>query len=322
MPAALLLTLHWPVIHRAEETWTTRTLLAWLADAFTKKDLDSPRLLAELLVAHVLGVERLKLYLEPDRPATPLERQALRDLVTRALKHEPVQYLVGQAWFFGVPIRTDRRALIPRPSTQTIVEHVLQDVRARAPDSHAGAKGEGLLLADVGTGSGCIAIALLKNLPGARAVATDISDDALALARENAQRAGVHDRLDLLAGDLLDPLDRHPVARAVGSLDYLASNPPYIPDDEWDAVEPNVKDHEPRLALRGGADGLDIVRRLIGPDADAPRRLKPGGTILVEVATSRATQALALARAHPLLRDARVLDDSDALPRVIVARRA
>ncbi len=294
-------------------TWTTRTLIAWMADAFKKKGLDRPRLLAEDLLAHVIGSTRLKLYTDPERLASEDERAQLRDLVQRALKHEPVQYLVGREHFFGLQMKVDRRVLIPRPSTQTIVEEVLQHARAQ---SGGVAKGEGILIADICTGSGCIAIALLKNLPAARAVAADLSADALAVATENAHTHQVADRLDLLQGDLLTPLAQHPVARAERSLRYLVSNPPYIPDHEWDAVEPNVKDHEPHLALRGGTDGLDFIRTVF---TSGTPLLQPGGVIAVEVATSHAEAAADLARAQSRLRDIRIIADCDSLPRVILA---
>lgn len=288
--------------------WTTRRLLAWMAEAFDAKNLDSPRFMAELLLAHVLGVDRLRLYMDPDRPAAPLELQTLRTLVRRALDHEPVQYLTGEAWFYGLRFKADRRALIPRPSTQTIVERVLHHARATHAD------GASLLIADVCTGSGCIAVTLLKRLPEARAVASDVSADALALAKENADLHGVSPRLELLKGDLLDPIDRHPVAGRNASLDYLVSNPPYIPDDEWADVEPNVKDHEPERALRGGPDGMDLVRPLI---EGAPPYVKPGGLVLVELAAKRAEDARALMAAHPRIAHARIIDDSDGLPRVV-----
>jgi release factor glutamine methyltransferase len=301
---------------QTSENWTTRRLLAWMREAFARKDLDSPRLLAEMLMAHVIGCERLKLYLDPDRPANPLERDTLRNLVGRALKHEPVQYLVGEAWFFGLPFQVDRRVLIPRPATETIVEEVLQNVRAR--HGAAAAKGEGLLIADICTGSGCIAVALLKNLPAARVVATEVSAEAVEVARANAIRHGVLDRLDILTGDLLAPLLDYPPTRGVASLDYLVSNPPYIPDDEWPAVAPNVKEHEPHLALRGGADGLDCVRRLLD---DGPRLVKADGLTLLEVADSRADAAAKLVAGNRELQDVRVLKDFEGLPRVIVARK-
>lgn len=300
----------------SEQVWTTRKLLAWMGEAFTRQKLDAPRLMAEMLMAHVLGCDRLKLYLDPDRPASPMERQNLRELVQRALRHEPVQYLVGEGWFFGMPFHVDPRVLIPRPSTATIIEEVLAHARATHPES--GSTGQGLTILDVCTGSGCIAITLLKKLPQARAIATDISQDALELARKNATRHGVADRLDLLQGDLFQPVLEFPATRGPGSVDFLVSNPPYIPDDEWGAVEPNVKNHEPTIALRGGVDGLDFVRTLI---AAGPRFIKSGGLLCVEVADSRARAALALAAEQPDLADPRVVKDFEDLPRVIVARR-
>jgi len=304
----------------APELWTTRKLLSWMRQAFTKKGLDSPGLMSEILLAHVLSCDRLRLHMEADRPASSDERSRLRDLVQRALNHEPVQYLTGEAWFYGMPFKADRRALIPRPSTSTIIDQVLQ--HARATPGFGGPAGpnagEGVLLADVCTGSGCIAVALLKHLPQARAIATDLSPDALALARENAERHKVSDRIEFLAGDLLSPFAQHPVAGAKGSLHYLVSNPPYIPDHEWDAVEPNVKDHEPHLALRGGPDGLRLVRPLI---EQAPRFLRPRGLLLIEIAACTAEAASSLARSHPELADVRIVRDIDGLDRVLVASR-
>jgi release factor glutamine methyltransferase len=297
----------------AQELWTTRKLLAWMQETFARKNLDAPRKQSEMLLEHVLGCKQLELYTNPDRPTSPLERDTLRNLVARALKHEPIQYLVGKERFFGLEFQVDKRVLIPRPETQTIVEEVLQNLRAR--HGQAATKGEGVLIADVCTGSGCIAVALLKHLPGARVVATELSADAVEVARANAVRHGVIDRLDLLTGDLLGPLLEHPLTRGTGSLDYLVSNPPYIPDDEWAAVEPNVKDYEPHLALRGGVDGLDYVRRLL---AEGPRLLKAGGLMLVEVAESRAAEALRLFKSHAELGDARVLKDFLGKPRVVV----
>jgi release factor glutamine methyltransferase len=297
-----------------DQAWTTRRLLAWMNEAFTKKELDSPRLLSEMLLSHVIGCERLKLYMDPDRPASPLERDTLRNMVQRALNHEPVQYLVGEGWFFGLPFKVDKRVLVPRPATETIVEHVLQHARASHPTKSGG---EGLFIADICTGSGCIAIALLKRLPAARAIATDLSPTALEVAVENAKRHGVSERLELLPGELLAPLASHPATQGVESLDYLLSNPPYIPDDEWpDKVDRNVRDHEPHMALRGGPDGLQFVRPLF---KDGTRLLKPDGLMLVEVADSRADQAESLAREAGLA-DVSILRDLEGLQRVVVGR--
>ncbi|HYE03572.1 MAG TPA: HemK/PrmC family methyltransferase [Phycisphaerales bacterium] len=336
--------------------WTTRRLMAWIAEALTRNGIGSPRLCAEMLLSHVLGLARLKLYTDPDRLAAPEELARLRELVGRALRHEPVQYLVGEAWFFGLPFEVDRRVLIPRPSTETIVEHVLTDLRARSELSRggsgpsgdsaeagtgapgagavpagaargvdAGARpaagrgraplGAGVRLADVCTGSGCVGIALLKHLRGAAAILSDISPDALEVAARNAARHGVSERARLVLGDLLAPLLGDPAARG---LDYLVANPPYIPDGEWAAVPENVRGYEPHLALRGGPDGLDFVRPLL---AAGPDLLGPGGLLVIEVATARATETAELARADARLDQVRVLKDADGLPRVVSARR-
>lgn len=267
-------------------------------------------------MAHVLGCERLKLYMEADRPATELERNTLRELVGRALKHEPIQYLVGEGWFFGLPFHVDRRVLVPRPATETIVQHVLQHVRAEL--GFGGPKGEGVLIADVCTGSGCIAVAILKNLSGARVVGTDVSRDALDVARLNAKRHGVLERLDLLEGSLLEPLHEYPGTRGKGSLHFLVANPPYIPDHEWDAVEPNVKNHEPGLALRGGVDGMDLVRPLI---EGGPEMVRRGGLIMIETAASTAKEAAELLRKGGQVEGVEVLNDFEGLPRVVMGRR-
>ncbi len=287
-------------------------LLAWMNDAFTQKDIDAPRLRSEQILAHVLGCDRLRLYMEADRPANEIERSALRDMVQRAINQEPVQYLTGEEWFFGLRIAVDKRVLIPRPSTVTIVEAVLHHCKSRP--GFGGKTGEGVLIADVCTGSGCIALALAKNLPGARIVATDISADALDVARDNAKRLELGDRIEFIQGDLLGALSDHPKAGHSKSLDFLVSNPPYIPDDEWEDVEPNVKDYEPTLALRGGMDGLALVRPIL---SEAPALVKPEGLVLVEVADSRAKEALEIARKAPRVAQADILQDSDGLNRVV-----
>ncbi len=293
-----------PAPNSATDRWTTRRLLDWMTDAFRKRGLDSPRMLAEQLLAHVLGCERIRLYTAADRPAGDDERERLRDLVARALNDEPIQYLVGEAWFDGLPFDVDPRVLIPRPSTATILD------AARA--YFEGFPQAGPLVADVCTGSGIIAVALLKHLPGARAIATDISPDALEVARHNAQRHAVLDRIDFRAGDLLEPL------QADAPLDAILANPPYIPDHEWPDVEPNVKNHEPHGALRAGPEGLDLIRPLLDR---APDLLRPGGLLAIELACSHAEIVLAAARADARLTGSVVLDDVDSLPRVLVACR-
>ncbi|MCC7192164.1 MAG: peptide chain release factor N(5)-glutamine methyltransferase [Phycisphaeraceae bacterium] len=282
--------------------WTTRRLLAWTAEHLEKKGVDSPRLSAEMLLAHVLGVARIKLYMDADRPASELERAAYRDLVERAAKHEPVDYLVGNAPFFSMMLKVSPAVLIPRPSTETLVEHVIQHCR-RTPGFHAP------LIADIGTGSGAIAIALAKHIPNSRVIAIDISEDALAIAKENARSQGVAVRIDFHSGNLLEPLTSQRVR-------YLVSNPPYISDAEWEEVLPNVKDYEPVTALRGGTDGLQFIRAIL---EQAHRVMDTPAQIAIEIAASQKNAALELARVSPRLSNPQVLADHEGLPRVLVA---
>lgn len=270
-----------------------------------------------MLVSHVLGCDRLKLYTDPDRPASPIERQTLRTLVARALKHEPIQYLVGEAWFFGLPLHVDRRVLVPRPCTETIVEQILQHARSRP--GFGGASGEGILIADVCTGSGCIAVALARNLPHCRVVATDLSNDALEVARSNADRHGVRDRVDFRSGDLLDPIRNHPAAGQRGSLSYLCSNPPYVLTRECAELPLNVRDHEPEMALRGGEDGLQFVAPLVN---QAPPLLRSGGLLLVEIASASADSVLQIARATGAFDTCAIMNDLEGKPRTLSAVRS
>ncbi|MCX5659407.1 MAG: peptide chain release factor N(5)-glutamine methyltransferase [Planctomycetota bacterium] len=288
----------------ATTSWSTRRLLVWTTEYFTSKGIDSPRLSAEMLLSHVLSVPRLKLYMEPDRPASDLERAAFRELVERAVKHEPVDYLVGHAPFFSMMLKVDRNVLIPRPSTETIVEHVVQHAR-RTPGFL------GPLIADVCTGSGAIAIALAKHVPNSRVMATDISAEALAVARANAQEQKVAERIEFLEGDLLAPI-------AGKRFRYLISNPPYISDAEWAEVAPNVKDYEPTGALRGGADGLAFIRPII---EQAYLFLEHPGQLVMEIAASQKAAVLKMAHEAPGLENAQVLADHESLPRVLVADR-
>lgn len=286
----------------AKEAWTTRKLLEWLRGALKDKGIDDARLCAELLVAHVIGCQRLRLYMEADRPATPDELTRLRDLAKRALSHEPVQYLVGEASFYGISLKADKRALIPRPETQTLVDEAVAAIKA--------IEGREPLIADVCTGSGCVAIAIASQAPTAVVHACDIDAGALSLAIENIERTSLADRITAYEGDLLAALPD-------GELyDAVVANPPYIPDDEWDAVAPNVKDHEPTHALRGGAEGLDLVRPLI---AQAAERLRTGGLLAIEVATARTEDALAILHGDNRYTECRVGRDFTGRLRVVSA---
>lgn len=314
----------------APDAWTARKLLAWMAEAMKKNNVAESKLCAELLLTSVLKCDRMKLYTDPDRLASAEELATLRSLVARALKQEPVQYLIGETYFFSLKIKVDPRVLIPRHCTETLVEHVLQHVgklgTAQQADGGSGVpseavpaklfkRGRGPLpaqaIADICTGSGCIALALAKNLPGSTVLACDVSAEALAMATENARSLGLDHAVRFAQGDLLAPL---------GSdvFDIITANPPYIPDGEWDAVPDNVKRFEPTLALRGGADGLQFVRPLI---QGAAARLRPGGLLAIELASATAPVAQQLAQGTGAYADVHTLTDLDGHQRVLVARR-
>ena len=318
----------------AAEPWTTRRLRTWLLEAMKKNNLAEPQLCAEILLCHAFSCDRMKLFTEPDRTPTADELAKLRAMAGRALKHEPVQYLTGETYFFSLKLRCDKRALIPRHCTETLVEHVLQHAARLAHAGKAGAAGvdpaaadapaepaaklfkrgrgdlPALRIADVCTGTGCIALALAKNLPLATVLAADISADALALASENAAMVGVSTRVSFKQGDLLAPLGNQ-------IFDVITANPPYIPDTEWDAVPANVKDFEPHNALRGGADGLAFVRPIL---AGVRGHLAPGGIVAVEVASATAKACAELLSAGGMVNVA-VLKDMDGLERVVVGER-
>ncbi len=262
---------------------------------------DAGREAAELYAALVAGGAALA-WLERDRPLAPGLGRRLDGAARRRAAGWPQAYAAGRANFRGLWLAVDGRVLIPRPETEGLVDLALDAVRAAAAPSPA--------VADVGTGSGAIAIALAVESPGSALLATDREAAALAVARENVAAHGVAERVRVCRGDLLE---------AVGGevLDVVVSNPPYVASGEWAGLEPAVRDHEPRAALDGGADGLEPTRRLLG---GAARALRPGGVVVVEVDERRATATAALARAAGFAACA-VLEDLSGRPRYLRARR-
>ena len=289
-----------------KQEWTTRRLLAWMTERFTEREVDAPRIVAEMLLAHVLGCERLRLYMEVDRPASGEELATLRALVKRADDHEPVQYLVGRAGFFSHELVVDESTMIPQPCTEDLVEAVL--AWRREPGREGPVR-----IADIGTGSGCIAIALARQLTDATVLATDVVPAALDLARRNVKTVGLDDRIEFVAGPGLDPL-----VAVGGTFDVICSNPPYISDGEWDGgqVQRAVRDFVPETALRGGVDGLDVIRAII---TGAGALLTPGGLLAVEIGHGQRDAVLELAGAADGLREPRVIKDHEGYWRILVA---
>jgi release factor glutamine methyltransferase len=303
-----------------DAAWTTRRLLSWMSEFLAGKGVDAPRVCAEMLLAYVLGCERTRLYMEADRPAGADELDRLRGLVRRAGAHEPVQYLVGETWFYARPYFTDRSTLVPRPCTERVTELAVEWAR--------GTGAESLRLLDLCTGSGCIAISVIAALvtprrnnfePPARvmsatALATDLVPQALALASRNAARHGVEDRIEFRVSDLFESIG--PERR--GSFDLVTANPPYISDEEFAQCAPNVREHEPATALRGGADGLRVIEPLLRGAGDW---LRPGGRLLMEIAASQGEAIRRLLRDQGDLTLVRIEADGDGHDRVLVADR-
>jgi len=282
---------------KAEGPWTVRRLLAWMQPFLAEKGVDSPRHIAEILLSHVLKVERLKLYMEPDRELDPIELAELRALVMRAARHEPVQFLVGRWTFLGRDFDVAPCTLIPRPCTEKLVERALEWYRIRG--------GGAVRALDLCTGTGCIAVSLVlgmraiarpsgagcRPILGAHAedatsadgsisvVATDVVAAAVELARANAARLGAP--IECRQGDLWDAVETG------ARFDLIVANPPYVTDEEFTQLDRNVRDHEPATALRGGRDGLDVIRKIV---AGARARLSPAGLLLLEIGWKQADE--------------------------------
>lgn len=251
---------------------------------FEKKGVPDPLLDAQYIISHGLKMKnRMDLYLNFEKPLTPAELDILRPLVARRGNREPLQHIIGDTSFRGFVIKCDPRALIPRPETESLVD--------MAKDALKGI--ENPFVVEIGTGTGAISIACAKEIEGAKVLATDISEDALALARENAQANGLSDTLNFAKGDLLDAVTLEAIKKATGDvfgeastkIDCLLANLPYIPDGEKGKLQPEVDKFDPALALYGGPDGLDLVRKLLSQTED---KMNTGASILLEIGSEQA----------------------------------
>jgi len=251
------------------------------AEYLGKKGIDSPRLTAEILLAHKLNVDRITLYLNFDQPLTENELTGYRTLIKRRLQREPLQYIVGIQEFWSLEFAVTPQALIPRPETELLVEQAIERLKAVISE---GNKTPSIL--DLGTGCGAIAISLAKAVQQVRLWATDISADALKLARLNAEKHGVSGKIKFLQGNLWEPLLDEGV-----TFDIILSNPPYIGAEEFENLSPEVRDYEPRLALNGHKDGMTYIQTII---LEAPVFMKPGGWIMLEMAPGQTEKALGL----------------------------
>ncbi|MCC7262741.1 MAG: peptide chain release factor N(5)-glutamine methyltransferase [Candidatus Latescibacteria bacterium] len=286
----------------APRTWQLLPLLEETSRFFAARNLENPRLQAELLLADVLALRRLDLYLRFDQLLSPAQVDAYREHVRQRLRGVPLQYITGKAGFRNLNLSVDPAVLIPRPETEILVEVALEYLQGvEAPQ-----------VLDVGCGSGAIALALAQECPAARVKATDLSSAALARARANARELELADRVGFCCGDLLDPF------RPAGQFHLIASNPPYVRRGDLEGLEAQVRDHEPHLALDGGEDGLDFYRRLAGL---AGPFLAPEGLLVLEVGAGQADEVAALLEQSGCFAPASIRPDLAGIPRVVSAAR-
>jgi release factor glutamine methyltransferase len=288
------------------KTWIVSELLKVTTDYLQKRNIDSPRLSAEILLAHQLGLDRIQLYLNFEQPLKEEEVGGYRSLIKRRLNREPIQYITGVQEFWSLEFNVDHRVLIPRPETELLVERVTELYKGKKLSDQP-------RILDLGTGCGAVAIALAKGVPDAEVWASDISQDALDVARQNACKHGVDERIHFLLGDMFQPF------RDGGQLfEVIVSNPPYIPSSGFDSLAPEVKDHEPRLALDGGEDGMTYITKIVLTGADY---LVRQGWILVEMDPDQTSKAADLmergGRYHALSR----LKDYGRRYRVVMAQK-
>lgn len=288
------------------EPWTSLKLIQWTSGHFEKKGIPNPRLDAELLLAHVLKCKRVELYTGFEKIVSEKHLAEFKALIERRVKREPLQYIIGETEFWGLKIKVTPDVLIPRPETELLIEESLKAVGTNlvfAPDRAMTSIAPTIL--DIGTGSGCIAIALAKNLPEAKITATDLSKEALAVAKENAETNGVADRIEFVAADIAPWLFFETQEK---KFDLIVSNPPYINSLELDLLQPEVSQFEPRSALSGGLSGFDIIEKIL---QEAPDFLRNEGRLLMEVGEG---QAQILQKKYP----SEIRKDYNGVERIII----
>jgi release factor glutamine methyltransferase len=287
--------------------WTIQRLLNWITEHFTEKGIDSPRLSGELLLSHILGLKRIELYTQFDRPVDKEQLGRLRGLVKRAAEHEPVAYLVGRTEFYSLELNVASACMIPRPETELLTERAIEFLRGRRGPQ---------FVSDLCTGCGCIAAAIAKNYADCRIIATDICGAALSIAAKNIDKYGLQERVTLLCGDLFEPIVPQ---LDVSKFDLIVCNPPYISASEFEKLEKNVKDYEPRLALYAGQDGMDVYRRICEKVGDF---LKPDAALMLEIGYAQGQAVKELLDATGVFAEIKVEKDFHDNDRIATALRA
>ncbi len=288
-------------------SWTIKPLIDVTAEYFLKKGIDSPRLNAELLLTHILRCPRLDLYLRFDQPLSAAEIASYRAVVRRRAGREPLQYICGFQEFWSLDFEVSPGVLIPRPETECLVEQALAFYKEGSVPG-----GDEPRVLDLGTGTGVLAVCIAHEIKGARVWASDISRAALDQARGNARRHGVEKRIAWVQGDLFAPFQR----LENGPFDLILANPPYVAEEDFSGLQPEVRDYEPRQALNGGPGGMEIARRILGR---APVFLSSGGRILVELDAEQMEEARETAVSAGAYAHMEVIHDYARRPRIFSA---
>lgn len=265
-----------------QRSWIIKDLLKVTADYLKGKEINSPRLTAEILLSHQLKTDRVNLYLNFDQPLTENEISGYRSLIKRRLLHEPVQYITGIQEFWSLDFMVNPQVIIPRPESELLVEQAVKQV-----GTHFTQKNRSPRILDLGTGSGVLAISIAKEVPQAQIWATDLSEGALSIARRNAEKHGISERINFMCGDLWEP-----IANLDVTFDMIISNPPYIASEEYDDLMPEVRDYEPRLALDGHEGGMYFIEKILHEGLDY---MSPGGWLIMEMSPHQTGKALRLA---------------------------
>ena len=294
-------------VSNTSQPWTILRLLEWTTDFFRKKGSESARLEAEVLLAHARDCQRIELYTAFNEEPTEEQRVAFRELVRRRGEGVPVAQLVGHKEFYSLSFRVDESTLIPRPETEHLVIEAIDRLRALAP----GVTDRPLHVLDIGTGTGAIAISIAKTLRDVEVTAVDISEPALRIARWNADKHSVADRVTFLESDLLECIDSD------RSFDLIASNPPYVSESEFDRLDAVVREHEPKSALVAGPEGTEIIERLL---RECQAHLRPGGSLLIELSPMIGKACVDLAKRHGYTQ-IELLKDLAGLNRVLAVQK-
>jgi release factor glutamine methyltransferase len=323
----LFFTFLYPSYNLAMQTWTIQKLLNWITEYLTNKGIDSPRLSAELLLSHVLGMKRIELYTQFNKHVAKQQLDKLHDLVKRAGQHEPIAYLTGKAEFYSLELKVTPDCMIPRPETELLAERAIEFLRtrpirnstmrqiSRKEEVSNGASSGTQFVCDLCTGCGCIAVAIARNLPDARIIATDISDAALNVAAINVEEHQLTKRITLLLGDLFDPIVPH---LDVTEFDLIVCNPPYVSASEFEKLDKNIKDYEPKLALLAGEDGLDIYRRII---EKADQFLKPDAALMLEIGYDQGPAVKEMLEKTSAFAEIKIEKDLDNNDRIVIAKK-